>query len=322
MPRSAPNTFKIAIMAALIIAPGAVAAAALDGEAPAERADADSTMRLIGGQQGTLFESLRVEGEDRVRIQFERPRLVIGFDALAVPGLDWESVLSAVGRTDLDMITPYLALSAGRRAEYYARPWLDEFSTEGVARFRPSLEGVDRWRLLIASSKGDTVAVFSGRGTPPREIAWDGSSLDGTPVPPGLTYSYVLEAYDRAGNRRNFVGEGFELPAYRIDKDGKRTMLFSGAELAPATPAPAGARAPEPAILLEVASWINQAPGATEPVLVEVTSRSFKEASRLADEVIRRLTPFLLIDPRRLQPTTHVEPDGPAAGTVAVVVSR
>jgi hypothetical protein len=319
MPRSASNTFKIAIMAALVITPAVVAAAALDGEAPAERADADSTMKLIGGQQGTLFESLRVEGEDRVRIQFERPRLVIDFDALAVPGLDWESVLSAVGRTDLDMITPYVALSAGRRAEVYARPWLDEFSTEGVARFRPSLEGVDRWRLLIASSKGDTVAVFSGSGKPPREIVWDGSSLDGTPVPPGLTYSYVLEAYDRAGNRRNFVGEGFELAAYRLDRDGRHTMLFSGAELAPAA---AGARGPEPAILLEVASWINQAPGAAEPVLIEVTSRSFKEASRLADEVIQRLTPLLLIDPRRLQPTTHVEPDGPEAGTVAVVVSR
>jgi len=316
MSRSAHNIFKIGIVVALLVASGA---AALAGEAPAQSAEADSTIKLIGGQQGTLFESLRVEGEDRVRIQFERPQLAIDFEALAVPGLDWESVLSAVGRTNLDMINPYLALSAGRRAEYYARPWLDEFSTDGVARFRPSLEGVDRWRLLIASSKGDTVAVFSGSGKPPKEIVWDGSSLDGTPVPPGLTYSYVLEAYDRAGNRRNFVGEGFELPAYRLDKDGKHTMLFSGAELAAAA---AGARGPEPAILLEVASWINQTPGATEPILVEVTSRSFKEASRLADDVIRRLTPLLVIDPQRLQPKTQVEPDGPAAGTVAVEVSR
>ena len=35
-------------------------------------------------------------------------------------------------------------------------------------------------------------------------------------VTPGLTYSYVFEAFDRAGNKRNIVGPGFTVPAYRI----------------------------------------------------------------------------------------------------------
>jgi len=316
--RPASSLLIIAAFVALAATPRAAGADGSDRPA-AKSAGADSTMKLIGGQEGTLFESLRVEGEDRVRIQFERPHLAVAFDALVVPGLDWQSVLPAVARTQIDMVTPYLDLSAGRRSQYFARPWLDEYSTDGVATFRPNLEGVDRWRLLIASSKGDTVAVFGGGGKPPREIVWDGTSLDGSPVPPGLTYSYVLEAYDRAGNRRNFVGEGFALPAYRFEKDGKHTMMISGKDVA--APA-AGARAPESAILLEAASWINQTTDASGPIVVDVTCRSFKEASRLADDMVRRLTPFLLTDPRRLQTVTHVEADGAEAGTIALVIPR
>jgi hypothetical protein len=284
-----------------------------------QAAAADTTeMKLRGGEEGTLFESLRVEGEDRVRIRFERPALHLLLDTGSAPGLEWKSVQDVIDRIGVDQLRPYLARSAGQRPFCYTRPWLDTFSTDAVARFRPAIEGVDRWRLLVADSKGDTVASFAGKGKPPKEIAWDGRSLKGGYVAPGLVYSYVLEAYDRAGNKRNFVGEGFEIPCYRVEDDEVHTMLFSGAELVPKT-ADYGTAAPPPVTLLEVASWVNQGKDLEAPVRIEITAREFREANYLADEIARRLTPLLLGNPLRVQTVTKVEPDAPERGTVAVI---
>ena len=283
-------------------------------------AAADTTaMTLQGGEEGTLFESLRVEGEDRVRIRFDRPALSLALDAGSAPGLEWESVQGVIGRTGVDLVTPYLARSAGERLACYSRPWLATLTTGGVARFRPAVEGVDRWRLMVADSKGDTVASFEGKGKPPKEIAWDGSKLNGGFAAPGLVYSYVLEAYDRAGNKRNFVGEGFELPAYRVEGDD-RAMLFSGAELDRKS-AEYGSNTPPSIVLLETASWLNQEHDIGAPVVVEITARDLRQAKYLADEISRQLQPLLLGDPLRVRTITDVQPDAPERGTVAITVS-
>jgi len=279
----------------------------------------DTTMTLQGGEEGTLFESLRVEGEDRVRIRFDRPALSLALDAGSVPGLEWKSVQGVIGRTGVDLVAPYVARSAGERPTCYSRPWLATLTTGGVARFRPAVEGVDRWRLLVADSKGDTVASFEGKGKPPKEITWDGRSLDGSYAAPGLVYSYVLEAYDRAGNKRNFVGEGFELSAYRVEGE-HRAMLFSGAEL-DRKAAEYGSATPPSVVLLEAASWLNQEREIGAPVVVEITARDFRQAKYLADEITRQLQPLLLGDPLRVRTVTDVQPDAPERGTVAITVS-
>ena len=281
-------------------------------------ASADSTMKLKGGEEGTIFKSLRVEGEDRVRIEFERPPLDLELDPKNAPGLDWESFVAVLNRGGLDLFPPYLAQTAVTRPPRFAWPWFERFATGAVARFRPELEGVERWRLTVANSRGETVAVFEGNGKPPKEIAWNGQSLKGKPVPPGLTYSYVLEAHDRAGNKRNFVGDGFELPPYTVQTPDGVELLFAGSELRSAT---SGRGALPPPILFEAANWINHTGQTTQVVRVEVTARSFEDASGTADEIVRNLQPLVLGDPKRIQPVTLVEPDAPDAGMVAIVVT-
>ncbi len=282
----------------------------------------DSTMKLRGGEEGTVFKSLRIEGEDRIRIKFERPELILTLDPGTAPGLEWKSIHAVLDRDRLDFLTPFLARSAGVRRQYFARPWLDHLSTNGVARFRPALKGVDRWRLLVADSKGETVASFEGKGKPPKEIVWDGRSLEGKPVPPGLVYSYVLEAYDLAGNKRNFVGDGFELPSYMINSPEGLMILFSGEKLSRSQRGPYGTAAPPPEILLEVANYLNQEQSVDAVVRIEVSARTFDDADRLAKQMIEQLKPILLGDVLRVQPVTNVQPDAPEQGTIAVVVTR
>jgi hypothetical protein len=286
------------------------------------QAASDTTMKLRGDEDGTIFKSLRIEGEDRVRVRFERPELALNLDPAGAPGLEWESIHAVLDRRGLDFITSYLSSSVGVRSAYHARPWLDGFSQDAVARFRPALEGVAQWRLLVANSQGDTVAVFEGTKNPPKEIAWDGISIDGAPTPPGLTYSYVMEAYDKAGNKRSFVGSGFELPPYRLETKEKHVLLFPGNAITNHAPAKYGAAVPPSAILLEVASLLNQEASIDVPIQIDVTARSFGDADRLAREVTKTLEPLLLGDPKRLLSRTKVEPDAPEMGTVAISVPR
>lgn len=278
----------------------------------------DSTMVLEGGATGTAFKSLRVEGEDRIRIEFERPSLNLPVDPLSAPGLEWESIDDVLAHGGPDLIEPFVQHSLVDRRVHFARPWLDEFSFNGVARFRPAMEGVESWRLVIANSAGDAVATFDGKGKPPREITWDGRSTDGVPVPPGLTYSYVFEAVDRAGNKRNIVGDGFQLPAYRLATNQGMVLLFAGDELK--NPAHSGGSVSP--ILLEAASWLNQYGVGRTTIRVEAIGRSFEDSKELADTVVNTLIPLIVADPVRLQPVTTVDPNAPAGGSVVVTVQE
>src|SRR6267378_7410175 len=168
----------------------------------ASASGADS-MTLRAGQSGTEFRSMTVEGEDRVHVDFGRPELNLDLDPEEVPGLSSGTAMDVLDRTVPDLATPLIALSSQDRSPYVARPWLRQFATGSVARFQPAVKGVVRWKLLVADSRGETVASFDGTGDPPRELTWDGKTKSGVPVTPGLTYSYVFEAPNRPGNKRN-----------------------------------------------------------------------------------------------------------------------
>src|SRR2546426_7814389 len=167
----------------------AMAALAAAGEtrAAASPASSDSSMTLRAGQAGTEFRSMTVEGEDRVHVDFGRPELNLDLDPEDVPGLASGSAMDVLDRTVPDLASPLAAMSSKERSPYTARPWLRQFATGAVARFRPAVKGVVRWKLLVADSRGETVASFDGVGDPPKEIAWDGRTKSGAPVTPGLT---------------------------------------------------------------------------------------------------------------------------------------
>ncbi len=311
------------IALALVAAVPAIVGPALAAEAPpagpepapTSTAAADTGMALEGGKDGTAFGSLTVEGENRIRIEFERPELEVDIDPQQAPGLEWGSVMDVLNRSVPDLVSPLLAVTAGEPSPYLPRPWLDVLGAGPVARFRPAVEKVEEWRLMVVDSHGQEVASFTGKGKPPAEIAWDGRTVAGGMAQPGLTYSYVFEARDRAGNRRRFVGDGFQVPPYRCEQDSDLLMLASGRQLLE----PGGGRTP---LLLEMASRLGLTSGPGDPVVVQVTARSFDVASTLGKGIEAALRDLLPGGPGRLSVQTQVEAGAPADGTVLVSTGR
>jgi hypothetical protein len=324
--KSRREVMVLLAMVALIAAPGIGGAAATtkDKSTPAPpQASSDSSMTIHAGESGKEFRSMTVEGEDRVHVDFGRPELVLDLDPQDVPGLSRGTALDVLDRTVPDLSTPLIALSSQDRSPYTARPWLRQFATGSVARFRPAVKGVVRWRLLVADSRGETVASFDGTGDPPAEIAWDGRTKSGVPVTPGLTYSYVFEAHDRAGNKRNFVGQGFTVSAYRVESPSGPTMVLSGHDLTALESdgtgfGPSMKTAASSPVFLEVASWLNQSNKLREPIRVAVAARTRDQASALANRATTALAGQLLGDPARIQVVTEIAADAPEDGVLRI----
>jgi hypothetical protein len=307
------RAWDVVLAGSLALTQGAVA-----GPAPtappkdpprASTARADSNLTLRGGTAGTDFRTLTVEGEDRVHVDFDRPPIVMTLDPNKVPGLELGSAQDVLDRTMPDLVTPFLSLSTAERCPYLARPWLRDFASGAVARFQPDVKGVERWKLLVANSRGETVATFEGRGEPPKQILWDGRSRNGSPVVPGLTYSYAFEAHDKAGNKRNFVGRSFTVSAYRTDGRAGPALVFSARDLSDDRSMP---------IVLEAADAWNQVNHLRDPIRILATARTRDEANALARRVAAVFVAYTLGDPARVQTVAEVRADAPEGGVVSI----
>ena len=322
-PRAPHGTRRPAVSPATTPPGATIPPAATSATARPAPSRADSTMTLQGGAEGTAFHSLTVQGEDRIHLEFDRPELRLDLDPMNAPGLDHGTAADVLERSAPDYTGPLLGQSTADRSPCLARPYLREFASGAVARFRPAVTHVERWKLMVADSRGETVATFEGRGDPPREIVWDGRTRAGALVTPGLTYSYVFEAYDRAGNRRHFVGEGFSVAAYRLETAAGPVLVFSGAALAADRTSRAGAGAsPAAPVVLEAASWLDQTTDLRQPFRVIATARSLEQANALATTVTRQLAALTAGDPARLRSGTEVQPDAPEDGTVRIAPAK
>lgn len=270
----------------------------------------DESRTLKGGQEGTSLQDMTVEGEDRIRVTFARPSLDLSIDPYTTAGLAWDVRQQVLERGGPDPMRALLDSRTGETVPRMARPWLNQFTEGGVARFQPDLTGVAQWSLEVADSRGATVAVFEGKGNP-RAMSWDGRTLDGQAALPGLTYSFGLTAYDEAGNKRTFVGDGFAVPPYRTTGDDSWSLLFAGNQM--------GSDPATSPLLREAADRVNRTTG-EGTVRVVATARSKGEAEHLAELVTTLLRPRLLGDPARVRDEIRIQPDAPASGAVEVRV--
>jgi hypothetical protein len=305
--------------AAAHAAPAAVSTADTISAAESPTAsDSGSSMELRAGQESTVFRTLTVQGEDRIHIDVERPTLTLDLAPQDAPGLEWGSPLDVLQRTTPDPINPLLDQTSRQGCAWVARPWLSHFPDGPLARVTPDLQDVASWKLMFVDERGRTVMTYSGTGRPPAEIDWNGRTSDGGPALPGVTYSYVLEARDRAGNKRNFVGEGFRTSSFRFDGAAGPVLLFTGDELKLAD----SRSEMTPPIVLEAATVMNRGPSPACGVRVEVTARSRDQANAMAARLTRWLGPLLAGDPARLKSVALVSPDAPEDGGVCLVATR
>ncbi len=289
----------------------AVAASSLE---PTSLKDATETpMALSRDGKGTVLRSFTIEGEDRVSIKFDRPDITLDISPRSAPGLGWEYAWDRV-----EVFPAVTARTAMDRTLFTGRPWLQEFAQDDVVVFQPEAPEMASWKLTIVDSRGKPAVVRQDQGTPPASLVWDGRRDDGEPAWPGLTYSFILETVDPAGNERTVSGRGFSLPAYRLTGEKENVLVFSGNQITNADPAAAAIDLPSTPLLIEAASWLNQAPGLTAPIEVRAIVRSRGQGQYLAGLVSDALAEMVCGDPQRISVVVNVVEDAPDRGVLEV----
>jgi len=273
----------------------------------------DDPLPLSRDGEETQLRSFTVEGEDRISISFERPRIDLDLDARGAPGLGWKNSWDKV-----DVFPTVCAQSALTASQFTGRPWLREYAQDQVVVFNPQAPDLASWKLTVIDSRGKPAVVFAGEGTPPAQLAWDGRRTGGQPAWPGLIYSFVLETVDPAGNQRTTAGRGFDLPAYRLTGKDENVLVFSGKEIGQKNHRSRGSTLSDLPLISETASWLNQASGLTAPIEIRTTARTTEQAQALAARVQQALAPLVCGDPARLVTKTLVISDAPDQGVVEV----
>jgi hypothetical protein len=288
----------------------AIAAQASSPASPASESEQDAHVAIPAGAEGADLGEFTVEGEDRIRIEFERPTLRLTLDPRSVGGLDWSDPDEILERTSLDTTTPFLRAGTTSLSRLPTRPWVRTLALGDVVRLTPKLKDVETWHLSISDAAGRVVTKFGGDGEPPSNIGWDGMTLSGFPAWPGHTYVHAIDVEDPAGNRRRFNGSGFVMPAFALARDDSIHLVVPGQ---------GKTRALESATILELADWINQHATLDTEVRIEALARTYSDAEAMARSTGDALAKLTAGNPARLRTISRVDPSAPVRGVLRVM---
>jgi hypothetical protein len=294
--------------------PAGVDLAAVSRTQPSALPEAgNEPMSLSRDEQEPVVRTFTIEGEDRVSISFDRPGIALDLDPRGAPGLGWDNSWDKV-----DVLPAVTARTAMDPASFTGRPWLREYAQDNVVTFSPQAPEMASWKLTVVDSRGKPAVVRQGEGAPPASLAWDGRRDDGQAAWPGLIYSFVMETVDPAGNPRTFSGRGFGLPAYRLRGQTEDLLVFSGSEVTGPDLVTAAGDLPSKPLIIETASWLNQAPGGTAPIEIRATARNHGQAQNLARLVTQALQGQVCGAPDRIATVIQVVEDAPDQGVIEI----
>jgi len=72
-------------------------------------------------------------------------------------------------------------------------------SLDIIIKIVPSKVALEGWKIEIANAKGNTFRSFSGKGTPPEKVNWNGKSNSGKTVDSGEDYGIAVTLTDALG---------------------------------------------------------------------------------------------------------------------------
>ncbi len=121
------------------------------------------------------------------------------------------------------------------------QPQIADFKTGSLKQATFELKPMARtdiknWSLEITDPKGNILRTYSGKGVPPREIAWDGKDANGNVVAGGIFANYNLRTVDTRGQQVLASDPIFRVSPTAIGE--REAPVFAVEAAAPRPPAP------------------------------------------------------------------------------------
>ncbi len=164
-----------------------------------------------------------VKGVQRLRVKVEKPEpdLIFDVDEIAVPYVKTEDSVLDVSPTS--MTDPSISVPRLLNSTQAASPHILLFKQPPILTLNPRYKSkvrIAKWRLRITDSFGNVFRDFSGKGSLPKQIIWDGLGKTKAMLDVGTSYSYIFSVIDVASNPTSQMGKPIVLESLMYDDNG------------------------------------------------------------------------------------------------------
>ena len=190
--------------------------------APAEEKLAGPPEKKAAADQESDKEVV-IRGESRLKVKFEKPEPDLKFDVdeIAVPYVKTEDYVMDVSPTSI--ANSAISVASYLNSSQTASPYIQIFKKTPILTLRPrykSKGSISHWRLRITDGFGNVFKDFSGKGSLPAEIVWEGRNKNLEMMDVGTSYSYIFSVVDEATNPTSQMGRPIILESLLYEQNG------------------------------------------------------------------------------------------------------
>lgn len=212
------DTLRIIILLCLSVWLGQPASAADDKDelagAPEKKAEekTDSSQEVV------------IKGVQRLKVKVVKPEPDLSFDVdeIAVPYVVTEDSVMDVSPTS--MTDPQVSVPSTLNSSQAASPHIQLFRRPPILTLNPrynSQVNISRWSLRVTDGFGNVFKNFTGEGSLPKQIIWDGTDKNKQMLDIGTSYSYIFSIVDVASNPTSQMGKPVVLESLLYEDNGE-----------------------------------------------------------------------------------------------------
>jgi hypothetical protein len=175
-----------------------------------------------------------VKGKLRLKVKAEKPDPDLKFDVdeIAVDYVKTENSVLDLAPTSLDQ--PAVTVPDTLNSEQAAAPYIKLFKTAPFLTLNPKYKShvaIAKWRLRITDGFGNVFKDYSGNGSLPQQIVWDGLNNNRNKmIDVGTSYSYIFSIIDVASNPTSQMGKPIVLESLMYEKNNEilASVVYDG----------------------------------------------------------------------------------------------
>ncbi|MEW6515667.1 MAG: hypothetical protein AB1439_02005 [candidate division FCPU426 bacterium] len=165
-----------------------------------------------------------IKGVQRLKVKVVKPEPDISFDVdeIAVPYVVTEDSVLDISPTS--MTDPQISVPSTLNSAQAASPFIQLFKRPPILTLNPrynSQVNISKWSLRITDGFGNVFKNFTGEGSLPKQIIWDGTDKNKQMLDIGTSYSYIFSIVDVASNPTSQMGKPVILESLLYEENGE-----------------------------------------------------------------------------------------------------
>lgn len=192
--------------------------------AEAEKSELAGAPEKKAEEKSDSNQEVVIKGVQRLKVKAVKPEPDLSFDVdeIAVPYVVTEDSVLDVSPTS--MTDPQISVPSTLNSTQAASPHVQLFKRPPILTLNPrynSQVNISKWSLRITDGFGNVFKNYTGEGSLPKQIVWDGTDKNKQMLEIGTSYSYIFSIVDVASNPTSQMGKPVVLESLLYEENGE-----------------------------------------------------------------------------------------------------